>query len=65
MSDAVIREFDIAGAIARARSLGIVEQRDSAAPVALDRTIAEKMAFNKSRPDHEIAARRAAGGKAF
>lgn len=65
LSDAVIREFDIAGAVARAQRLGIVEQHEGVGPFDLDGAITEKMAFNKSRPDHKVAARRAAGGKAF
>lgn len=65
LSDAVIREFDIAGVVARAQRLGIVEQHEGVGPFDLDGAITEKMAFNKSRPDHKVAARRAAGGKAF
>lgn len=68
LADAVIREFDIAGAIARAQRLGVVERHcgmEGVGPFDLNGAIDEKMAFNKSRPDHKVAARRAAGGKAF
>lgn len=49
LADAVIRIFDLAGAY----------QLDIAG------AIVEKMAFNQVRPDHQIAARVADGGKAY
>ena len=49
LADAVIRIFDLAGAM----------QLD------LGAAIAEKMAYNAQRPDHKAEARAAAGGKAF
>ena len=49
LADAVIRIFDLAGAYNLDIAVAIVE----------------KMAFNKVRPDHKIAARIAYGGKAY
>lgn len=49
LADAVIRIFDLAGAL----------QYD------LGGAIAEKLAFNAQRPDHKPEARAAAGGKAY
>lgn len=49
LADAVIREFDLAGAL----------------DLDLGGAIAEKMAFNAVRPDHKAEARAAAGGKSF
>lgn len=61
-ADSMIRQLDIAGVMRRARRLGVVEQG-----VEFDMASAftEKMAFNAVRPDHKVAARRAAGGKVF
>lgn len=49
LADAAIRIFDLAGALG----------------FDLGDAIAEKMAFNADRPDHKLANRRAAGGKAY
>lgn len=49
LADAVIRIADLCGALG----------------LDLGGAIAEKMAFNKVRPDHQLAARAAAGGKAY
>lgn len=49
LADAVIRIFDLAGALR----------------MDLGGAIAEKMAFNAIRPDHKPEAREAAGGKAY
>jgi hypothetical protein len=49
LADAVIRIFDLAGS--QGYDIG--------------GAIAEKMAFNRTRADHSLTARRAAGGKAF
>lgn len=49
LADAVIRIADLAGAL----------------NLDLGAAIAEKLAFNRDRPDHELSARLAAGGKAF
>lgn len=49
LADAVIRIFDLAGAY----------------NMDLPGAIAEKMAFNARRPDHKLANRQAAGGKAY
>lgn len=49
LADAVIRIADLAGA----------------AGIPLGEIIAEKLAFNMSRPDHRPEARAAAGGKAY
>lgn len=49
IADAVIRLFDLGGAL----------------NLDIGGAIAEKMAFNKTRPDHQPAAREAAGGKAY
>jgi NTP pyrophosphatase (non-canonical NTP hydrolase) len=49
LADAVIRIFDLAGAY----------------DLDIAGAIAEKMAFNQVRPDHQIAARIADGGKAY
>lgn len=49
LADAVIRIFDLAGAL----------------KYDLGGAIAEKMAFNAQRPDHKIEARMAEGGKAY
>lgn len=62
LADSLIRTFDIGGAIERARSYGIVEVK---APFDLHSAVGEKMSFNAIRPDHKVAARRAAGGKSF
>lgn len=62
MADSLIRTFDIGGAVERARALGVVEVK---APFDLHAAVGEKMSFNAVRPDHKVAARRAAGGKVF
>ncbi len=49
LADAVIRIFDLAGAMG----------------YDLGAAIAEKMAYNAQRPDHKPEARAAAGGKAY
>lgn len=49
LADAVIRIFDLAGAY----------------NMDLGGAIAEKMAFNAVRPDHQAAARAAVGGKSY
>ena len=49
LADAVIRIADLAGRLS----------------LDLGGAIAEKMAFNANRPDHKIAVRREAGGKAY
>ena len=49
LADAVIRIFDLAGAMG----------------FDLGAAIAEKMAYNAQRPDHKPEARAAAGGKAY
>ena len=49
LADAVIRIFDLAGAF----------------DMDLGGAIAEKMAYNVTRPDHELQARQAAGGKTY
>ncbi len=49
LADAAIRIFDLAGAMG----------------FDLGEAIAEKMAFNAVRPDHKLANRLAAGGKAY
>jgi NTP pyrophosphatase (non-canonical NTP hydrolase) len=49
LADAVIRTFDLAGALG----------------LDLGAAIAEKMAYNQTRADHKPEARAAAGGKAF
>lgn len=49
LADAVIRIFDLAGAY----------------DMDLGGAIAEKLAFNAVRPDHKLANRQAAGGKAY
>ncbi len=49
LADAVIRIFDLAGAM----------------QYKLGRAIAEKMAFNAIRPDHKAEARAQSGGKAY
>ena len=49
LADAVIRIFDLAGGY----------------DMDLGAAIAEKLAFNQKRPDHQIANRIAAGGKTY
>nr|WP_186827432.1 hypothetical protein [Comamonas testosteroni] len=49
LADAVIRIFDLAGAY----------------DMDLGGAISEKLAFNAQRPDHKMASRQAAGGKAY
>ena len=49
LADAVIRIFDLAGAMG----------------LDMGGAIAEKMSFNATRPDHKIENRRAEGGKAY
>ncbi|WP_246610003.1 hypothetical protein [Comamonas fluminis] len=49
LADAVIRIFDLAGAY----------------DMDLGGAIQEKLAFNAQRPDHKLATRQAAGGKAY
>lgn len=49
LADAVIRIFDLAGAFG----------------LDIEGAIVEKLQFNQVRPDHQIAARQAAGGKTY
>jgi len=49
LADALIRIFDLAGAL----------------DLDLPGAVSEKMAFNQVRPDHQIAARLADGGKVY
>lgn len=49
LADALIRIFDLAGAL----------------NLDLAGAVVEKLAFNAQRPDHKMAAREAAGGKAY
>lgn len=63
ISDALIREMDLAGGIRRAQSLGVVDFQQHNMNLAL--TIIEKIGFNATRADHKIAARTAKGGKYF
>lgn len=63
LSDSMIRTLDMAGVMIRAQRLGVVEQHG--VTFNLDGSITEKMAFNVTRPDHQVSARRASGGKAF
>lgn len=49
LADAIIRAFDLAGAMG----------------LDLGGAIVEKMAFNAVRPDHKIEAREATGGKSY
>lgn len=65
LADTVIRIRDIAGAVERARDLGIVVGSTTDNPFDLHGAIAEKMRFNATRPDHAVAARRKTGGKVF
>ena len=62
-ADAMIRQFDLAGAMQRASTLGVVSS--DLHRMNLGGAVREKRAFNKTRPDHKIAARRAAGGKKY
>lgn len=62
-ADAMIRQFDIAGAMNRAASLGVVDP--TAHTMKLGDAIREKMGFNKTREDHKVTTRLAAGGKKF
>lgn len=62
-SDAMIRQFDLMGAMNRAANLGIVDPNSH--DVFLGETLFEKIGFNADRPDHKIAARRAPGGKYY
>lgn len=62
-ADAMIRQFDIAGAMNRAATLGVVDA--TAHGMKLGDAIREKMGFNKTRDDHKISTRVAAGGKKF
>lgn len=62
LSDSIIRQLDIAGVMRRARRLGVVEQGPE---FDMSAAFTEKMAYNAIRPDHKVAARRAAGGKVF
>lgn len=62
LSDAVIREFDIAGAVERKRLLNDNLDTDA---FDLQGAIVEKMAFNAVRPDHKVAARNKPNGKVF
>jgi hypothetical protein len=62
-ADAMIRQFDIAGAMNRAATLGVVDP--TAHTMKLGDAIREKMGFNKTREDHKVATRVAAGGKKF
>lgn len=63
LSDTMIREFDIAGAIRRARRLGVVDFRQHNLDIAV--TFIEKIGFNAVRPDHKLGARTSTGGKYF
>lgn len=62
-ADAMIRQFDIAGAMNRAASLGVVDATTHG--MKLGDAIREKMTFNKTRDDHKVSTRVAAGGKKF
>lgn len=62
-ADAMIRQFDIAGAMNRAANLGVVDP--TAHTMKLGDAIREKMGFNKTREDHKVTTRLAAGGKKF
>lgn len=63
LADAMIRQFDIMGAMQRAADLGVVDPDTHR--MNIGEGLFEKMAFNKVRPDHKIAARTATGGKAY
>lgn len=63
LSDALIRQFDIAGAMNHAGDLGVVDP--SLHWMAIGQGFVEKMTFNETRPDHKISARMSTGGKAY
>lgn len=63
IADSMIRQFDLMGAMKRAVALGVVDPATHS--MDLSASFFEKIGFNRDRPDHKIAARRAAGGKAF
>lgn len=63
IADTMIRQFDLAGAFKRANALGIVDA--STHEMDLSASFFEKLSFNRDRPDHKVAARRATGGKMF
>lgn len=63
ISDEMIRNFDLAGAIRRARRLGIVDFRQH--NIDMPVTLLEKIGYNAVRPDHKLGARTSAGGKYF
>lgn len=62
-ADAMIRQFDIAGAMNRAASLGVVSATSNT--VHLAEAIRLKTNFNKTCEDHKVSTRVAAGGKKF
>lgn len=63
ISDAMIRQFDIAGAMTRAATLGIVTSHQH--DMNIGTAFIEKMTFNATRPDHKITVRLAQGGKKY
>ena len=63
LADAMIRQFDLAGAMQRAASLGVVDP--TMHRIALGGAVQEKRSFNRTRPDHTISARTATGGKKY
>lgn len=63
ISDAMIREFDLMGALNRAAGFGIVAPEHHKND--LGETTFEKIGFNATRPDHTAAARRSTGGKYY
>lgn len=63
IADSMIRQLDLMGAMKRATALGIVDPETHDMDLAA--SFFEKIGFNVTRPDHQIASRRATGGKAF
>lgn len=63
IADAMIREYDLAGGMSRAARLGVVTPGFH--HMNLGTAIEEKRGFNLTRPDHQMTARRAAGGKKY
>lgn len=63
LADAMIRQFDVTGAMEHAAMLGVVDPRLHTMDIG--RGFFEKMNFNVDRPDHKIAVRTSVGGKAY
>ena len=63
ISDAIIRQFDLTGAMNHAAELGVVDPETH--KLNIESSISEKMDFNKTREDHKISVRQMTNGKKY